>query len=155
MKKISLLAGILVLINCSVILAQIRPNNIFLEVGGNGFEYSLNYERLFIKRVAVRVGYGLVLGDRRDKAVVIPLMVNYITGNDGHYFELGGGCAYITKEIDYGFFDLKFKGIAATGFVGYRYQPENSGILFRVGITPFVGSGGFLPWAGMSLGYCF
>lgn len=155
MKKIALLGGIWVLIGGSVILAQTRSNNFFVEVGGNGFEYSLNYERLLMKRVAVRVGYGLVLGDRQDKAAVIPVMVNYITGQAGHYLELGGGCAYITREIDFGFFELKFKGIAATGFAGYRYQPENSGILFRVGITPFFGSGGFLPWAGMSLGYCF
>jgi len=45
--------------------------------------------------------------------------------------------------------------VGGTATIGYRYQQNDGGFLFRIGFTPLFGSGGFQPWGGLSLGFSF
>jgi hypothetical protein len=38
----------------------------------------------------------------------------------------------------------------------YRSQPEDGGFMWKIGLTPVLASGAFIPyWAGLGLGYAF
>ncbi|MGE0321699.1 MAG: hypothetical protein AB7S68_05310 [Polyangiaceae bacterium] len=138
-------------------------NSLYIELLGNGGLYSLNYERNLTDDVAARVGFSYIslsasAGD--DSANVtfmsFPLMANYLLGGGNHHLELGAGATvlYASGEAETGGSRSSGEGVgvAGTATVGYRYQPRDGGFLFKVGFTPLVGSGGFLPWGGISFG---
>lgn len=113
-------------------------NNIFLELGGNGGLFSINYERALNTNLNGRVGFGnwtsSFLGGKETKITTIPVMLNHLVGKRKSFFEIGGGFLFGNKNennISSLIFDL-------TAFLGYRYQAPGDGILFRIGMTPFL-----------------
>lgn len=152
---------------------QIRKaeNAVFLELGGNGLVYSINYERIFgDSDFSVRVGLSYIsLGASSGSAsskvsmLTFPVLANYYgIGSRDHKLQLGAGLTFIslsgTSSNDSSF-------VSATGFVpaptlaiGYRYLPAKGGFTFFIGFTPFIIPGGgkvLFPWAGMSFGGVF
>ncbi len=141
-------------------------NSLYVELLGNGGLYSLNYERNLTDDVTARLGFSylsLSASASDDSASVtfmsFPLMANYLLGGGNHHLELGAGATvlYASGEVESGGSRSSGDGVgvAGTATVGYRYQPRDGGFLFKVGFTPLVGSGGFLPWGGLSLGGVF
>lgn len=146
-------------------------NALYVEALGNAGMYSLNYERLFLRQVALRVGFSFVtMGasassggstvSSRVSLLMIPVMANYIgIGNERHHLELGGGIvlANVSGSSTSGTASVSGSGFGVLGTVttGYRYQPLSGGFLFRAGFTPFFGRGGFQAWGGFSLGGAF
>ena len=140
-------------------------NSIFLELGGNGFAYSLNYDHKFFNHASARIGgmfiplqgegTGLDDGDRVS-VLLVPVMANYLLGNGSSRLEIGGGLLFGHVGGNLENDEFSEGGVASfTGTVGYRLQPVNGGFLFRIGFTPIFTSEGFLPWAGLSLGGTF
>jgi hypothetical protein len=83
--------------------------------------------------------------------IVFPLMANVMIGRTAHKLEAGLGQG-ITVTTRGSFFVL------GTAAIGYRYQPEEKRIFYRVTYTPLVS---YLvdfqvqQWFGASIGYAF
>lgn len=140
-----------------------RNNLVYLELGGPGIIYSVNYERR-IADFNIRVGAG---GAAFNGAgyFIAPVGFNYIgLGDEKHHLELG-----VTAN-------LGFSGVAAVGsvpgssaffasfspIVGYRLQPRTGGFVLRAGLSPIIGATtagvaafGFLPLPYVSFGAAF
>lgn len=128
-------------------------NSVFLELGGNGLGFSMNYERLVFNSQAVRLGIGY--GD----GVAFPALYNIILGAGNHKLEIGLGATFMVS--------VKTGGqnrLYATGNFGYRwlFSTETGQNFLRISFTPLVGDYAsqtsaivFIPWGGVSLGMMF
>ena len=143
-------------------------NNIFAELGGNGLLYSVNYERELFDSWYGRLGVGYISSSAKDldnnhikaSAVTLPLMVSKMFGDGDHKFELGigGTIVSVSASIKADSSDLLSGAgtrVVATGTIGYRYMPKDSGVMFKAGITPWYSNGNFFPGVGIGLGYSF
>jgi hypothetical protein len=159
------------------------PNSIYLEGLGAGLAYSLNYERLVVDDVGVRVGFSYMSfsagasspnGSVSSSAsfVTVPITASYIgLRSRKSSLELGGG-----MSLNYASGSASGLGASASGsglaplgvaMVGYRLHPvDGAGFQFRVGLMALVGNGlgfsnpdptkiGVLPWGYLSLGASF
>jgi hypothetical protein len=150
-----------------------KANNvIFLELGGNGLVYSINYERIFgDSDFSVRAGFSYIsLGASSSNTstasvslLTFPVLGNYYVGSANHKLQLGAGLTFMQASASAG--SSSGSLVTASGFVpaptlviGYRYIPAKGGFAFSVGFTPFVIPGNdrvLFPWAGMSFGGVF
>ncbi len=135
-------------------------NAFYVELGGNGIFYSLNYDRLVTPNVAARAGVMLFRAEDNESngvgVVVAPVVVSYLFGEGNSHFEAGLGLGLATASIDHVDFGEEFdQTVYGTGVLGYRYQPETGGVVFRAGLTPVFNAENFAPWIGLSIGYAF
>jgi hypothetical protein len=140
---------------------RVASNTFFVELGGNAVAYSLNYERFFTPRIALRVGGMFLRGEADDgtSATVglFPVMATYLLGAGNSHFETGAGIGLATagvSDTDIGG-DWGDSAVYGTATFGYRYQKPEGGVIFRAGFTPIYASGTLLPWIGVSVGYGF
>ena len=183
MHRIRLAAAALVLaLAATPALAQDRSaaNSIFLEGGGPGLAYSLNYERIFADDFGLRVGFsylsisgtvssGTTSATGSATLWAVPVMVDYLgLGWGNHALELGAGATIVGLSASgtMGPFAGSGSGTLAfgTAILGYRRQPVDGGFQFRIGFEAVAGKGlslsnpdpnsfGVLPWMYMSLGF--
>lgn len=133
-----------------------KRKSVYFELAGSGGIGSFNYEKIFLKKEKTeftwRAGLSFAPIDRNNgTGVIFPLMINSVTGKNAHKLELGIGQG-ITVTTKGNFFAL---AIAA---IGYRYQPENKKIFYRVTYTPLISyivDFQVQQWAGLSIGYTF
>ena len=151
-------------------------NSIFIEAGGPGLLYSVNYERIVENDFGLRIGASYTSlsasagGSSASAAfTTIPVIASYLGLRGGnHILELGvGGTAVFASGAASGTgMAVSGSGMAALGtaLIGYRRQPVNGGFQFRIGLEALVGKGlalsnpdpnsmGVLPWMYMSLGF--
>ncbi|MBL0271378.1 MAG: hypothetical protein IPP99_22515 [Chitinophagaceae bacterium] len=136
-----------------------NASQVYLEVGGPGIIYSVNYDGRFGKYengFGFRAGIGgaSVSG---DGYFAIPVQVNYLAGAKGQYLEVGAGFTYVSASVSDIFSDTQSNGslVAGTLCLGFRKQPfGKKGITWRVAFTPFI-KDGFIPSGGASIGYRF
>jgi hypothetical protein len=142
-------------------------NAVFIEFGGNGIVYSVNYERFISQDFSLRAGVGYLSlgssefdGGASASLTTVPLMANYLgIGRYNHRLELGAGVVLMSMSArtydglgsDFGSGFLA----AATGCIGYRYAPLDGGFNFKAGFTPLLSSFGLLPLVGVSFGAVF
>ncbi len=145
---------------------EIKRNAIFLELFGQGIGLSGNIDYRFNSNLTFRAGLSYLLF-----GYGIPLSLNYITeANSSHHLELGDGITFI--NVTPIFFSSEPQGaIIPTANLGYRYQPKNGGLIFRISFTPLflivkeksINHQGrvesynrisITPLAGISLGFC-
>ena len=112
----------------------------------------------------VGIGYSNISG---ENVLTVPLMVNYLLGKNGKYFELGAGATIVNMEGRlYGDRYVALapgsntidKKISTFGILnlGYRRQPLYGGFLFRAGFSPVFGEDYFIPYIPyLSFGYSF
>lgn len=157
------------------------PNSIFAEGLGAGLLYSVNYERLVIDDLGVRVGLSYMsfsasvattAGSASSSAtfITIPVTVSYLgVGSKHHMLELGGGMSFLYAGGTASGFGVSSSGSGMTVLpellVGYRLHPvDGAGFMFRVGAMVFAGKGfddadpskfGMMPWGYLSLGASF
>ena len=138
-------------------------NSVYLELGGNGLLYSVNYDRRFTDHFSGRAGFMIIGGqseqptDDQVSIAILPVMANYLVGSGSHRLELGAGLLFGMGGADtenYGSVTAAGIGGVTTTF-GYRYQPVDGGFLFRAGLTPFYSAGRPQLWGGISVGYSF
>ena len=139
-------------------------NALYVELLGAGLLYSINYDRHLIGRMHARVGYatfGSGFGSGDSNLHLVPVQLMFVSDAQDA-LEIGAG---VTMIVDRGRNAIRphdssapssnLKAMASFS-VGYRYQPIESGFLFRIGFTPFIGyDGRFLPFGGISFGYAF
>lgn len=117
-------------------------STVFVELFGNGFGYSLNYDRVFFheKKNALtwRVGLAYLPSSRKlTKAGDLSLLgeFNYLRGKRSNFLELGLGITYWKS------FELsqdKYIPLYLVTRIGYRYQKENGGFFMRIGVLPII-----------------
>lgn len=167
MKQVITLTIICILIIISQSNAQysnISPvkNQVYLELGGDGLTYSINYERLVSENFALRGGIGVTPGLLFIDGTLftIPISGSYLIGGEFSKLELGLGATYITST-DIEFFDLPagaFSTVAINGIIGYRGGNPRGGFIFRIAFNPMYSSEfepNFIPWGLISFGYGF
>jgi hypothetical protein len=156
----------------SLTSAQAAPRQankaVYLELGGNGLWYSINYELGVRQNSAVRVGFSYMsvsaasgTAESSISSLGVPVTFSYFLGAGNHRLEIGGGVllekfsgaassGFGEKAEGGGFYPL------ATGIFGYRYRPVNGGLNFKLAFTPVwhPDLGTFI-WGGMSLGMGF
>ncbi len=146
---------------------EVRAQNVFVEIGGQGLLFTANYDTRFANRrdgLGGRVGIGYI-GGGGESATTIPLSLNYLLGNGGkHFFEIGLGATVIASKIEGSFFFPdgdegninKNSNLIGTMSFSYRLQPINNGFSLRAGLTPIFDKEFFIPYfGGLSLGYTF
>jgi hypothetical protein len=156
----------------ALLLAQGSDRSaIFLELGGNGLLYSINYEIRFLEQFSGRAGFGffnvaVYEADRGvDQAVgvaLIPLMVNTFVGRGRHQLEIGAGplvglAGTGVDRVERGSAFVEVGDLSIAGYtsnLGYRYQRRGGGLLVRAMVTPFY-SGEAQLWGGVSLGLSY
>ncbi|MBS3944841.1 MAG: hypothetical protein KGZ42_05040, partial [Melioribacter sp.] len=60
---ITIISSILLLIDLSVVSGQennIKTNSIYLEIAGNNYYYSINYEKIIFQNFSPRIGFSIV-----------------------------------------------------------------------------------------------
>jgi len=154
-------------------------NSIYVELLGNSYYYSLNYDRMITEYLSLRIGIMAIShdvmkinksisGEVWDEMYHYPLMINYLSPGN-HKFELGIGVQFFKHIVDEDWYEhlLRYSygpldqpqqvfSFYSTATIGYRYQPKDGGLIFRIGFTPIFGEDiGFKPWGGLSLGICF
>jgi hypothetical protein len=116
---------------------------------------NVSYDYRFLDRLSARIGFGTAPFLGRDSTPLgIPLMIDYLGGGGNGYFEAGGGIIL----------PLNYSTIYPTMSIGYRHQPVDGGITWRIAWRPV-----FIPLegqnqlalmlasstAGFSVGYTF
>lgn len=131
-------------------------SQLYFEAGGSGIIYTLNFDSRFSKTengLGLRIGIGGA-GSAGSGYVAVPAQINYLLGENGKYLELGGGVTYVSENDDF-FFDNN-SSVVGSAVIGFRSQSfAKKGLTWRIAFTPFIGAGGFYPWAGASIGYRF
>lgn len=178
MRQLIFLA-ILLVISCafpSMLYAQLPymsqtnvsfpDQSIYLEVGGNGITYSMNYDLRFENNYGLRLGisgYPPTDSDRienrsyqdfRDNQFLFAvIMGNYFIGNETNSLELGAGVVLGNVDDKE---NWSFPLPNATTFtVGYRYMNRKKWHpTFKAGLTPMVGFNGKTHMrVGISIGF--
>lgn len=140
--------------------SQVKAKSYYLQIGGAGLAISANYDTRFN---AERNGWGYTVGiggfaAEGNSVITIPFQVNYLVGEHSSMLQFGGGATFLrstgnntgkTWSFD------KITGFVATGSVGYRYQPEQKGLSFKVEFVPILYDEGIIPAGGISVGYTF
>jgi hypothetical protein len=178
LKQAFIAAGILIsgLFDQQPILAQEKTSSrepsdnasqVYIELGGPGFIYSINYDG----RIGFNEdGFGFRLGVggaywNGSGHMDIPIQINYLTGADGKYLELGAGFTYAPglnlfgNEHNLTYPDLHYADFFGTCTLGFRLQPEHKeGLTFRAAFTPIFSMSnnpGYFPFVGVSFGIRF
>jgi hypothetical protein len=171
MKKIILLSktllGWLILFQCNAagqtLTTNFKQNQVYLELGGCGLTYSINYERLLSENFALRGGIGITPGwFFFDGAIfTIPVTGSYLIGDGFSKLELGLGATYLTST-DIEVFGLLPAGssslIAFDGIIGYRGGRPQGGFIFRIAFAPMYSpefDPEFIPYGLISFGFSF
>ena len=155
-------------------------NSIFVEGGGPGLLYSINYERIVENDFGLRAGIsytsfsasassGGSTASASAAIITVPVIASYLgvsSGNNVLEMGAGGTVVYATGSASGTGIASSGSGMTALGTVilGYRRQPVNGGFQFRIGVEALVGKGlslsnpdpnsfGVLPWMYMSLGF--
>lgn len=161
MKATFLLLSLLLF--APLLRAQEARNAAYFELGGSAVVPSINYERRVGERWFGRAGLSWVVGESEedtDTTFVVPLTASWVSHpQSNHHFEAGGGVTIAGGDRQELFDDLdtdeEFSTAFATGIAGYRYHRPDGGFQFRAVVTPAIGGGDFLPWAGVSFGYAW
>lgn len=121
----------------------------YLEVGGNGGLFSLNYENIFWQKgklkTAARLGLSpLFLFDLNSKLHFVPFVPTEVVGFLGrknHHFEFGAGYTPFWRPVSKDKFSSQVDAFQYGYFLpfrlGYRFQrPEKGDYFYRIGYTP-------------------
>jgi len=141
---------------------DIPQQSVYLELGGNGLFYSLNYDVLFKSNWGLRLGgaiYPPAFSNQDNNqqaeggslAFIGLIMGKRSWGETAHKLEVGGGLLFGTI-YDHDEWDF-IEPPGATFSIGYRYYPvESSHFTFKAAFTPVITKTGFHPRIGLSFG---
>ena len=114
-------------------------NTFYLELASKGSIYSINFDRIFLKRVKKAYSYRIGFSIEKN-SISFPLGINMITGKKSHHAEFG--LTFIPFINHYKTFltgdNVSDKYLYIIASVGYRFQPQNGGFFFKAGISPLI-----------------
>jgi hypothetical protein len=134
-------------------------NNWFIEFGGSGLFYSLNYEKLLYKYekygMVGRIGAAynpsaqillnkITLG---DNTFIFPFTTSFVYGGGKERLEAGMGFSLLSQGISQ-------RELIYTAVLGLRVVETNK-VYFRISYSPFLRNGEYTHWYGVSLGRNF
>jgi hypothetical protein len=145
--------------------AFLAHNHLYAEVGGAGGYGSVNYERVLLNKkyltFALRLGIGTYhLKDYTNKFnpdLIVPFSLNgYYGKNHKLEIDLGQVLADIVIADNSDFQPKRELDFHSFFSIGYRYQKNAGGIVFRCMYSPIIEYNRyFRHWAGISIGYSF
>lgn len=133
---------------------SLNYRNLFLELGGNGGLFSINYENKLFRFGKSRLNWdaGFSLVPMSGRAIIdFPFSINFLIGIKKNKAELGTGQTLI---LDLG--GGKGGTIRGTFRLGYRYENKNH--YWRLAYTPFysyIYNFQYEHWIGISYGHYF
>lgn len=144
---------------------ELAKHLVFVEVGGYGGYGSVNYEYLVKKvnnfKFSARVGLSTYhLYDYTNSLnpdIIIPIGINGSFGSN-HNVDFGiGQTISSTVSVDKLNYKTKRNSTLNTNFsIGYRYQKEAGGILFKMAYSPIIEENKiFTHWALVAVGFSF
>jgi len=143
----------------SVHAIDTKNNVLYLELGGSAANIlSVNYERSIGSNFSLRIGYSSFrMGDAR--LTTLPLMAHYLLPLFSSSNNLDVGLGLLAVRIKGGrgtVFGLDAAGgLGVTGFIGYRYQPKDGGLVFKIGVAPVLLRGHSIGLLGLGFGQSF
>lgn len=147
------------------IVSTFKHHSIYVELLGSSTFYSVNYDylfRIYKDNIKLAVGAGIgyltmttpykgVPEKRKYTVFYFTPEINFLFGKKSHYLETG-------TALLFGIYD-KQNVFFPSGRVGYRYQPQKGGFLFRVAYTPLLMEDSWIGFNyllfGISFGYIF
>ena len=126
------------------------------EVGGPGI-ITVNYDQ----RLKGNDGFGFRAGMGgygvlKKGGFTVPVGVNYITGSNANFAEIGAGLCYVAASSGNTYFDNTSNTVVAYFNFGYRFQPVNNGLTYRIFLSPLLTAAGLVPfYGGASVGIKF
>lgn len=144
----------------------------YFELGGNGIAGSLSLEEKFYNTATLRIGvggFGRVHVHKRETSSstynayiwkpVVVVSSSYLFFGPEKFLEAGFGVTIQppTSQRLAPYIHDNVNAILPTMTLGYRYQPLESGFMFRVFFSPFIAStiGAITPYGGLSIGHTF
>lgn len=144
-------------------------HSVYLEFGGSTVTASANYELIYRKSTAFRIGitpfpdlFGVEDDDylrdtieQDNMEMVAMISAARLFGSGPNKFESGIGAVFGQSKRNP---DSRFpRATGITPYLGYRFTPQEkvNGVVFRASFTPIINSDGFNPWFGLSFGYSF
>lgn len=132
--------------------AQGQDKSLFLELGGYGGFYSVNYEKPVIIKEAslkLRVGIGgFPLDQNSGILIIFPVGVNYEIGDGPHKLDLGIGHTITTSTLP----SIHSQSNLS---IGYLHRTDEK-FWYRVSYTPLISHWvdfQYQHWVGICLGY--
>ncbi len=117
--------------NAQSIPTSVQKNTVFLELGGNGVYYSLNYDRILLAKTNWKlVGrVGAMYHTHFAQRAAIPLELSYLRGRKNHHLEFGLGVTPLYEffqrvERDQNQALLINTALLYSSRIGYRYQKK-------------------------------
>jgi hypothetical protein len=106
-------------------------NGVFIELGGNGYLYSINYERQLPRKFIARGGISYAL-----KSFVIPITIEQTYGQKNHHLNVGVGPIFSNYYQTNNDVPTRRNALAITYILGYRYQKPDKKFFLKVSFTP-------------------
>ncbi|WP_185974325.1 hypothetical protein [Litoribacter populi] len=182
--KIAILSALFALITLPTFAQEVfgpPTRAVYVELGGAGLPYSVNYDFRFdrerVDSWGMRVGIGgwaLNQGENSSTSVLtIPVQINRLLGRQKHFFEIGAGATFVryrdTYTQWYGNQSVQTRtnwdfildtgdtpALMGTLNLGYRRVPVDGGFTFKANLNPIFNHNGFWPlWFGIGFGYAF
>ena len=160
LKTLFLLTLLVCALSCPA-FSQSKPNSLYIEIFGSGGLYSFNYDRTFSDNIGARIGFMYFAAEwfaffSDVEMFLIPTTMNFFVGTGKHKLELGAGPVIVFGSVGlFGSDPVTGSGVGWTGTIGYRYQKDDGGFMWRIGFTPLLLGGEFQPSGGISLGFSF
>lgn len=110
-----------------------RSHQVYVELLGNGVQYSLNYDVRFTKgdhSLGGRIGLSKV-----GVQTIVPIQLNKVIGEGKHKVEAGLGVTANLYQEDY---EGRRYPVLGNASLMYRFHPEKSDFVFRVGYAPTI-----------------
>lgn len=140
-------------------------HSLYLDIFGNAYSYSLNYDVINKHNLGFRVGitpyFDFVINeeelpnnnDESSQSFLLIGMGNYYIGTGLHRLETGLGMVFSVNDrnIRPGLPSYP----AMTGTIGYRIIPYKENITLRLAFTPILSGDKIYPHIGFSIGYIF
>ncbi|HTF03234.1 MAG TPA: hypothetical protein VK826_04380 [Bacteroidia bacterium] len=136
---------------------KIARSTVYVELLGSGALYSLNYDRLFLKKdafgLSARVGLSYMT---QVHSFYIPVAINGLWGKRNHHLELSAGVTFILIQDENNILKTTGTEIAYVPAIGYRFQKNDGGFFFRLVVLKFFPvEESVVIWGGLGLGYTF
>lgn len=129
---------ILLYLDSSLVCGQqnnIKSNFLYIELGGNNYYYSINYEKIVFQHFSPRIGASVVPHGESSHTYgnSITIKINLLIMID-YSFYLSTNNAV---EFGFGYADILDRDrIYSTLTLGYKYIPENSKMVYKISFTP-------------------
>ena len=162
-QALSIFSAMFVCLNFCIAQATEKPrvNSLTLELGKTGLIYNLTYDHRFgISDIGFRVGAGSNFSKYLN-AISFGGGGYYLAGKEKHFLELGVDIQYLIvdevsddqKDFTFVYPDYSTKSIYPSLNIGYRNYGKKT--LFRIGFSPGLIDGEFVPGGYISFGVTF